>query len=240
MRGVLRLVAIAALIAGLGAASAWAATIHGTARANVIHGTPHADTIYGLAGNDKLYGGAGNDKLYGGSGNDLLVGGPGTDLLNCGPGHDTAIADKHDKLVGCEVVKGLPKKPPPTTTTTAPQFQAGRYCGYTQNGGNICFDITAVPATFTNAQYHTSFDSHDCNPPATGAVDYTTSGATPVKADGSFDFSIQSGDQQGTEITGTVDTSGAASGNLVVHSVISSGGTTYTCTLNTPWTAKKQ
>jgi Ca2+-binding RTX toxin-like protein len=243
VRGVLKLVALGAILAGVGAASAWAATIHGNARGNVIHGTPHADTIYGLAGKDALYGRSGNDKLYGGAGDDLLVGGPGADLLNCGPGHDTAVADKRDKLIGCEVVKGLHpakrKKPPHTTTTTAPAFQPGRYCGYTINGGNICFDITVPPAKFTNAQYQTTFDSHDCNPPAKGAVNYTTGGSVPVHADGTFDFKIASGDQAGTEITGTVDTSGGATGNLHVQSVISSGGTTYTCTLNGTWTAKK-
>jgi len=243
VRGVLKLLALGAMLAGFGAASAWAATIHGNAHRNVIHGTPHADTIYGLGGNDVLYGGSGNDKLYGGPGNDVLVGGPGADLLNCGPGHDVAIADKRDKIVGCEVVKGLPKKKPPptttTTTTTAPQFEPGRYCGYTNNGGNICFDITGVP-TFTNAKFHTSFDSHDCSPPATGAVDYTTSGAVPVNADGTFDFKIASGDQAGTEITGTVNTTGGASGNLHVQSVVSSGGTTYTCALNATWTVTKQ
>ena len=238
MRGVLKLAVLGVVLAGLGAASAWAATFHGTARANTIHGTPHADTIYGLGGNDKLYGGAGNDKLYGGSGNDTLVGGPGADLLNCGPGHDVAYADKYDKLVGCEVVKGLPKPPP--TTTSPPSFEPGHYCGYTNNGGSICFDITASPPAFTNAQYATSFDSQDCSPAATGSVDYTTSGTAKVNADGTFDFAIATGDEAGTEITGTVAAQGTASGNLHVHSALESGGRNYLCTLNATWTATKQ
>jgi hypothetical protein len=237
MRGVVRLVALGAIVAGIAAASTWAATLRGNARPNVIHGTPHADKIYGLGGNDKLYGGSGNDKLYGGSGNDLLVGGPGADLLNCGPGHDTAIADKRDKLVGCEIVRGLKRLPPPPP---APPWQAGRYCGYTNNGGSICFDVTASPSRFTNAAYSASFDRSDCNPPATGSVNYTTSGFAPIKADGTFDFAITSGDQSGTEITGTIDAQGAASGNLHIQSSVQSGGAGYTCALNATWTATKQ
>jgi Ca2+-binding RTX toxin-like protein len=237
VRGVLKLVALGALVAGIGAASAWAATLRGNSRPNVIHGTPRADTIYGLAGNDKLYGGSGNDKLYGGSGNDLLVGGPGADLLNCGPGHDTAIADKSDKLVGCEVVRGLKRLPPPPPQ---PLWQPGNYCGFTNNGGSICFDITASPFQFTNAQYSASFDSQDCSPAATGSVNYSTSGTADIQADGSFDFAIKSGDAAGTEITGTIDTQGGASGNMHIQSVLSSGGSTYTCQLNATWTAKKQ
>lgn len=238
MRGVLRLVALGALLAGIGATAAWASTLRGNSHANVIHGTPHADTIYGLAGNDKLYGGSGNDKLYGGSGNDLLVGGPGADLLNCGPGHDTAIADPKDKLVGCEVVRGFKKPPPPPPPP--PPWQVGRYCGYTNNGGSICFDVTANPSQFTNAQYSASFDRSDCSPPATGSVTYTTSGSAAINADGTFDFAIASGDQAGTEITGTVDTQGGASGNLHLHSMLDSNGSGYTCTLNANWSAKKQ
>ena len=255
-------------IAALGAASAWAATIHGNAKANSLHGSATADKLYGLggndklyglAGNDKLYGGAGNDKLYGGAGNDLLVGGPGADLLSCGPGHDTAMAGKGDKVSGCEVVKGLPPAPRPptptpppttnpeptttatTTTVAAPQFESGRYCGFTNNGGSICFDITPAPYAWTNGEFQTSFDSNDCSPPASGSVDYTTSGSAAVQADGSFDFNIQQGDEAGTDVKGTVDTAGGATGTLHLHSVVQdSAGNSYTCTLDATWSAKKQ
>ena len=197
--------------------------------------------IYGLGGNDKLYGAAGNDKLYGGSGNDLLVGGPGADVLNCGPGHDTAIADTSDKLIGCEVVKGLPEpKPKPPPPPPPPQVKAGQYCGFTNNGGSICFDITAAPFTFTNAQFHTSFDNSDCSPSATGSVDFTTGGSTAVHADGTFDFSVTQGDEAGTDVKGTVDTQGAATGTLHVHALIASGANTFTCSLDATWSATNQ
>jgi hypothetical protein len=151
-------------------------------------------------------------------------------------------------------VKGLPTPHPPppntnpvpttttatTTTVAAPQFQPGNYCGFTNNGGSICFDITGAPYEFTNAKYQTSFDASDCSPQASGSVQYTTSGAAPLQADGSFDFAINQGDEAGTDINGKVDTAGGASGNLHVHSVVASGGTTYTCTLNATWTAQKQ
>lgn len=245
-----------ALLAGAGvAASALAATIGGTARADVIHGTKHADVIRGLAGNDKLYGLAGNDKLYGGADNDTLSGGPGADLLNCGPGRDTALADRADKVVGCEIVKRTPPaprpptpqppptttaEPPPTTTTTAaPAPQAGHYCGFTNNGGSICFDVTNPPQAFTNATWTVTFDANDCSPAAGGTVDYTTTGSARLAADGTFDFEITSGDSAGTYVKGTVDTAGGASGVLHVHSVIQSGGTTFTCGIDATWTAKK-
>jgi hemolysin type calcium-binding protein len=255
-------------VAGAGAASAWAATIHGTARADVIRGTPHADVLdgrsgndklYGLAGNDKLYGDAGNDALYGGSGNDLLVGGAGADYLDCGPGRDTAVADRLDKLNHCETVIRIGAPPPPktttstttatttptttTTTTTVPagRAQPGHYCGFTNNGDALCFDITGgTPQSFTNLKFTITYRGTDCNPTATGTVDYTTGGAAPLQADNSFDFEVASGDQAGTFAKGTVTPDGTATGTLNVRSVLASGGTTYTCGLTTDWTAKKQ
>jgi hypothetical protein len=244
-------------VAGAGAASAWAATIHGTPHADVIRGTPHADVIdgragndrlYGLAGNDKLYGGPGNDKLYGGSGNDLLVGGPGADYLDCGPGRDTAVADRLDTLNHCETVIRVGPPPPPTTTTAAttttvatPPAQPGHYCGFTNNGDAICFDITGgKPQTFTNLAFTVTYRGTDCNPTATGVVPYTTRGTATLQPDNSFDFEVASGDTAGTFVKGTVSPDGTASGTENVHSVIVSSGTTYTCGLSTEWTATKQ
>ena len=109
----LALIAIC-IACGVVAASAWAATIRGTAKNDVLRGTPGPDRIYGKAGDDRLYG-------YGGD--DLLVGGAGADVLACGAGRDVAIADKKDKVPGCEIVKGLPKRPPPPP----PPGQGGLY-----------------------------------------------------------------------------------------------------------------
>jgi len=251
-------------IAGAGAASAWAATIHGTQHADVIRGTPGPDVLegrggndrlYGLGGNDKLYGGPGNDKLYGGSGNDLLVGGPGADYLDCGPGRDTAVADRFDRLNHCETVIRVGAPPPPrtttaattttttATTTTAPasNAQPGHYCGFTNNGDAICFDVTGgTPQTFTNLKFTITYRGTDCNPTATGTVDYTTGGVAQLQPDNSFDFEVASGAQAGTFAKGTVAPDGTATGVLNVRSVLSSSGTTYTCGLTTDWTATKQ
>lgn len=261
MRGIGGFLVLGIAVAVLGAASAWATAIHGNAKANTLRGSAKADTLsglggndklYGLGGNDRLYGGAGNDKLYGGPGNDVLVGGPGADLLNCGPGHDIAIADKRDKLVGCEVVKGLasPRRPPPpntnpdtttvATTIVAPPIQTGQYCGFTNNGGGICFDVTGPPFRFGNATYTVTYDSRDCSPTGSGRVNFTTSGSTAIQSDGSFDFELVSGNGGGSSIKGTIDHQGGGSGTLHSHSVVDSGGSTYTCTLDATWTAKKQ
>ena len=244
MRGVLKVAALGAVVAGLGAASAWAATIHGNARANVIHGTPRADKIFGLGGNDRLYGGAGNDKLYGGPGNDVLVGGPGADLLNCGPGHDTAYADKHDRLIGCEVVKGLNPPPPPTTTpttTSAPALVAkpGQYCGFAQTGDSVCFNITGdTPQRFTGAHYAIT---SDCTPSSRWTVTLDTAGGTDIDATNlTFDFKATSGDAQGTEITGTLDQNGNAQGHIHSQVTFDNSGTSYSCTADTDYTAKLQ
>lgn len=262
--------AVTALVVAGFAASALAGTIHGTARADTLRGTPRADTIYGLAGNDaiyglggndKLYGGAGNDRLFGGAGNDTIWGGVGTDTIDCGPGTDTVYADASSKVRGnCEVVHRTgttpppppppptttttppPPPPPPTTTTTSgPQVQQGHYCGFTGNGGGICFDIGGSPISWSNGAFQTHFSGNDCNPPAAGTISFTTSGAVPLNADGSFSFNANTGDAAGTSVTGTVAPDGTASGNVTVHVVVTAtDGTPLTCTSSGTWTAKKQ
>ena len=93
-----------------------------------LSGLGGADCISGGAGNDSISGGKGNDTLSGGAGNDRITAGPGRnkvsggagndtinvrnhkrDVVNCGAGKkDRVVADKIDKLRGCERVK--PKK----------------------------------------------------------------------------------------------------------------------------------
>jgi len=89
-----------------------------------LFGLGGPDCISGGAGNDTISGGKGNDTLSGGAGNDRISAGPGRnkvsggagndtinvrnhkrDIVNCGPGKDRVIADKIDKLRGCERVK---------------------------------------------------------------------------------------------------------------------------------------
>lgn len=108
-------------------------TLFGTAAADRITALGGADRLFGRAGADCLSGGAGRDRLDGGPGNDslegglgrdvligrggrdVLSGGPGADVIlardglrdavRCGPGRDTAVVDRRDSAVGCEVVR---------------------------------------------------------------------------------------------------------------------------------------
>ena len=210
-----------------------AANIAGTPRNDTLRGTAKADKIAGGAGNDKLYGLGGKDVLLGGAGNDLLVGGPGADVLNCGPGRDTAIADKSDKINGCEVVKGLPKPPPPppppppptttTTTTTTPvsPVTPGAYKGATQDGNFVFFAVTGNRQIM---DWRTNDLTEQCNAGyyIPGTVSLQGTGAliqiddsghfdyvddfTETLSDGSPDkvhFEI-AGDVSGTSVAGTV------------------------------------
>ena len=244
--------AFAAIVVGLVAATAWAANIAGTAGNDTLRGTAKADRISGGAGNDKLFGLGGNDVLNGGPGDDLLVGGPGADVLNCGPGRDKAMADKSDKLTGCEVVTGRPNPvppppPPPTTTTTTtttttptpPPATAlpGRYCGFTNNGSGICFDITAGGQGFTNAKFAITTP---CSPDSRFIITITTSGVIPVKPDLTFDLEATAGELAGSNIKGQLDTAGNAKGTVHVSDSFDYQGTHYTCQFDTEWTAKLQ
>jgi cell division septation protein DedD len=254
--------ALAAVVVGLVAASAWAANIAGTARNDTLRGTAKADRISGGAGNDKLYGLGGNDVLSGGLGNDLLVGGAGADRLNCGPGRDTAIADKSDKVVGCEVVKGLPKpKPPPppppttttTTTTTPPPPPAtpvtpGSYKGATQDGNFVFFTLTANRQIM---DWRTNDLTEQCNAGyyIPGAVSLQGSGRViqiddvghfDHVADGTVTFSDGSPDKIHFEIAG--DVSGTnVSGTVVLTEEFDYNGLHLTCASPvTNWTATLQ
>jgi RTX calcium-binding nonapeptide repeat (4 copies) len=223
-----------------------------SARNDTLRGTAKADRITGGAGNDKLYGLGGNDVLLGGPGNDLLVGGPGADVLNCGAGRDTAIADKTDKVVGCEVVKGLPKpKPPPpppppptttTTTTTTPPPAAvipGEYCGFSEQGPGLCLttsaDGTAVTVFATSAII-------DCTGGTRATFRVTISGtAVPIQADGSFSYDFNgtltdpSGQltniKESEFIKGKFTTDGKADGTFALSTVsFGYSGQHYDCT----------
>jgi hypothetical protein len=106
------------LFGGAGNDALW-----GGSGADRLSGGPGDDRIVGEAGVDQLDGGAGSDKLeevqYGypegwrpGSGQNVVHGGPDPDTIDvangrpdrvsCGSGHDTAFADRSDKLEGCE------------------------------------------------------------------------------------------------------------------------------------------
>ena len=99
---------------------------------DVLDGDGGDDRLWGGNGRDRLVGGAGNDLLYGGLKRDVLIGGegddqlfPGTgrdlvragagndvinardgsrDVIECASGTDRVIADRRDRVRGCEQV----------------------------------------------------------------------------------------------------------------------------------------
>lgn len=99
---------------------------------DVLDGDGGDDRLWGGNGRDRLMGGDGNDLLYGGLKRDVLIGGPGDDQLfpgtgrdvvragagndfinardgsrdsiDCASGVDRVIADRRDRLRGCEQV----------------------------------------------------------------------------------------------------------------------------------------
>ena len=191
------LAAIGAVVVGLVAASAFAANIAGTVGNDTLRGTAKADKITGGPGNDKLYGLGGNDVLLGGAGNDVLSGGPGADALNCGPGRDTALADKSDKVTGCEVVKGLPKPPPPpppppTTTATPPPptvspLTPGSYKGATQDGNSVFFTVTG-DRRMTDWRVNDLTEQCNAGYELPGAVSLGAQNSIQIGDDGHFDY----------------------------------------------------
>jgi hypothetical protein len=120
--------------------------ITGGPGADCIDGGPGNDRLSGRGGADTLTGGPGADKLSGGSGADTLSDVPERydaavlapamnrlsagggrdridtangrrDLVHCGPGRDRAVADREDRLAGCEQERYLrspvPQAAPP-------------------------------------------------------------------------------------------------------------------------------
>jgi hypothetical protein len=98
--------------AGAAAAGGGNDRLDGGAGNDKLYGAGGKDTLLGGAGKDLLAGGGGNDSLNGGKGVDRMNGGAGNDSLrsrdgardtvDCGKGKDKVIADKRDRLRGCE------------------------------------------------------------------------------------------------------------------------------------------
>jgi Ca2+-binding RTX toxin-like protein len=223
--------------------------IVGTPKNDVLKGTPQADQIDGKAGTDRLSGLAGNDVLIGGKGNDRLTGGPGSDRLRCGPGRDVAVADEADTVgADCETSRGGPAPPAPPAPPPAPpsppspppppaqRAAAGHYCGFTNQGKSICFDVTSDSARLAN--FATTSDV-DCG--SVGATFGLSFGAsTPIQSDLAFSFTyngaIESDEPSLTNMTtsytvsGKLDTAGNASGTLTLSRLsFDYQGTHYNC-----------
>lgn len=248
MKKLFLIVALSALSCGL-AAGVYATTssrIVGTAHNDVLKGTPKADTLDGRGGNDRLFGLGGNDVLVGGPGNDRLVGGAGRDRLRCGAGKDIAVADTTD-VVGtdCESVTGLPTEPPPTEPPptpppppAAPRAKPGHYCGFTNQGKSICFDVTPDGARV--AGFDTTSDV-DCGVAILRNVGLSFSGSSAIQPDLTFTFTYNgplstapgspvSNVTTNYTVTGKLDTAGNGTGALSLNRFsFDYSGTHYDC-----------
>jgi RTX calcium-binding nonapeptide repeat (4 copies) len=248
MKKLFLIVALSALSCGL-AAGVYATTssrIVGTAHNDVLKGTPRADTLDGRGGNDRLFGLGGNDVLVGGPGNDRLVGGAGKDRLRCGAGKDIAVADTND-VVGtdCESVSGLPAEPPPTEPPpppppppAAPLAKPGHYCGFTNQGKSICFDVTPDGARV--AGFDTTSDV-DCGVGILRDVGLSFSGSSAIQPDLTFTFTYNgplstapgspvSNVTTNYTVTGKLDTAGNGTGALSLNRFsFDYAGTHYDC-----------
>jgi hypothetical protein len=246
----LALIAGVLVLTGAVVAGGWAGpmrTILGTPKNDVLKGTPRSDTIDGRAGNDRLSGLAGNDVLIGGKGSDKLVGGPGKDTLRCGAGRDTAVADAADTVAGdCEVVKGLPSTPPPPTPTPTPTppptptptARPGHYCGFTNQGKSICFDVTSDGRRVAN--FDTTSDV-ECGNARIRNLGLSFGASTPIQADLSFSFTYNGPLQTGADspltnvttsytVKGKLDTAGNGVGTLSLNRFsFDYQGTHYDC-----------
>jgi hypothetical protein len=76
----------------------------GTARDDRLMGSRRGDRIRGKGGADRLIGRGGRDCLGAGPGNDRVNSRDNQrDAVRCGRGRDLAIADRADRLIGCEI-----------------------------------------------------------------------------------------------------------------------------------------
>jgi hypothetical protein len=241
--GAIIVAALAALVATSLVAVAHATNIIGTERSETIRGSADADTIYGRGGNDRLYGLGGNDYLNGGYGKDRFF---------CGAGRDRVLAQKGEAAArDCEVVKRvvLPPAPPPPPPLPppppeppppppAPQAQTGTYCGFTDSGGGICFELGGSGSSqyVTNGRFE---QTTDCNPPSRFQNSITL-GSLVTLSDLKFTYAVTSGDLAGSVVSGTFDTAGNVKGSLVMKASFDYEGRHYTCESSTNWSAKIQ
>jgi hypothetical protein len=126
--------------------TAGADSLNGSSKGERIDALGGDDVVAANAGDDCVFGGAGHDHLEGGFGRDLLDGGPGDDLIgggqdvsviragpgsdrisssngvadsvDCGTGTDRVVADRSDRLHGCEAVR-FAVSPYPLVTPTS-------------------------------------------------------------------------------------------------------------------------
>jgi Ca2+-binding RTX toxin-like protein len=80
--------------------------MNGDNRPNALRGAASIrNEIRGRGGDDRIVGGARRDWIYAGPGDDSVKARAGKrDTVGCGRGEDTVVADRYDRLHGCEQV----------------------------------------------------------------------------------------------------------------------------------------
>lgn len=135
------------------------------------------------------------------------------------------------------------KTPPPT-----PSAELGRFCGTTQQGPSLCFDVAGSPKTVANLALVVRTE---CTPPATLGVSSTIPTAYAIREDGTFAFQrTGTGTSPGGgtftithTMQGAFDAAGtSATGTLAAHLTYDApDGVRYEC--DAPmftWTAARQ
>ncbi len=80
--------------------------LQGGADHDRVKGGPDADRVAGGPGRDRLTGNRGRDKIRSGGGRDRIKSADGErDRVACGGGKDRVVADRKDRVRGCETVK---------------------------------------------------------------------------------------------------------------------------------------
>lgn len=239
------------------------------AAAGTIVGSPRADVLRGTAGADRILGGKGNDTLYGLAGNDVLTGDAGFDRFVCGAGRDVANAERGEPVArDCEVVRRAapatppppppsppppasppPPPPPPPPAPPAPKAQAGKYCGFTQQGPGICLQTDAAAGAINEL---VTAALVDCTDGSRWEWALSFGGErTAIQSDLSFSYSYSgplstssttvSDIQTSYRINGRFGTDGTASGTVAVSTIsFKYEGESYSCQqTDVSWAAKR-
>jgi hypothetical protein len=132
--------------------------------------------------------------------------------------------------------------PPPT-----PSAELGRFCGTTEQGFDLCFDVSGSPKTVANLTF---LVRTECTPPATLGVSSTIPTAYAIREDGVFAFErTGTGTTGGGTFTvthtmqGVFDAAGtAATGTLAAQlTYVAPDGVRHECEAGTfAWTVARQ
>ena len=143
--------------------------------------------------------------------------------------------------MACAGAKPKPVPPPATTPPPPPTprvtVQVGKYCGFTDSGGGICFDVGAGASGqyMTNARFD---ETTTCQPERRFKITVTLT-AQQVTLGGDLAVTYNStGSLAGSRVSGVIDTQGGARGSLTMRYVFDRDGTRYTCSQETAWSAR--